>query len=170
MDLCRLIRDVPDFPQPGIVFKDITPLLADPAGFRYVTDQFVERYQGRGIERIVAIESRGFIFGAPLALALKCGFAPVRKLGKLPRQTVSREYSLEYGKNHVELHVDAVERGQRVLIVDDVLATGGTARAAVELVEQLGGVVVGVAFVIELTGLNGRSVLQEHEVVSLLTY
>jgi adenine phosphoribosyltransferase len=169
MDLQKLVRDVPGFPAPGIIFRDITPLLLDPSALRHVIDRIVAQY-AEGVDRVVAIESRGFIFGAPLALALNCGFAPVRKLGKLPRETVSREYVLEYGKNHLEIHVDALERGQRVLVVDDVLATGGTARAAVDLVEQLGGTVVGLAFVIELVGLNGRNLLREHEVLSLLTY
>jgi adenine phosphoribosyltransferase len=169
MDLQTLIEDVPGFPSAGVVFRDITPLLLDPAAFRHVIDQLAARYAGQ-VDRVASIESRGFILGAPLALALGCGFIPVRKLGKLPRETISRDYALEYGRNHLEIHVDAVEPGQRVLVVDDVLATGGTARAAADLVERLGGVVVGAAFLIEITPLKGRHALEGKDVFALLSY
>ncbi|MQA91342.1 MAG: adenine phosphoribosyltransferase [Gemmatimonas sp.] len=168
--LAELIRAVPDFPEPGILFRDITPLLLDPVAMYEVVARLAERYSGRGIERVAAIESRGFLFGAPLALTLGAGLVPVRKLGKLPRATRVREYALEYGTNHLELHVDAIEPGQRVVIVDDVLATGGTARATVDLVEEAGGRVDGVAFLIEIAGLGGRAKLSDQEVVSLLEF
>jgi len=169
MELQKLVRAVPDFPMPGIVFRDITPLLLHPTALRHVVQTLSDRFAGE-VDLVVAVESRGFIFGAPLAMSMGCGFAPVRKLGKLPRETVSREYALEYGSNHLEIHRDAVAPGQRLLIVDDVLATGGTAAAALGLVEELGGRVAGFAFVIELSGLNGRLALQGKEVFSLITY
>ena len=169
-DLKKLIRDVPDFPRDGILFRDITPLLLDSRAVARVIDHLAERFRGERIDRVAAIESRGLIFGAPLALALGCGLVPVRKLGKLPRRTVSREYALEYGSNQLEMHVDAVDSGQRVLVVDDLLATGGTARAAIEIVEELGGIVAAVAFLIELDALRGREVLGDREVVTLLHY
>ena len=169
-DLKGLIRDVPDFPTPGILFRDITPLLLDREGLGRVVERFVELFGGRGIDKVIGIESRGFLFGAPLAVAMGCGFAPVRKLGKLPRQTLSRQYALEYGTNHLEIHVDAIRSGDRVLIVDDVLATGGTARATVDLVEELGGRVEAAAFLIELEALGGRAAMDGREVVSLLKY
>jgi adenine phosphoribosyltransferase len=170
IELLPLIRAVPDFPHQGVVFRDITPLLQEPAALRRVIDTFAEMYRNRGIRTVVGIESRGFIFAVPLALALGCGFAPVRKLGKLPRRTTSREYALEYGTNHLEMHVDAVEPGQRVVIVDDVLATGGTAQAAAELVDELGGSVVALAFLIEIEKLRGREALGGREVRSLIRY
>jgi adenine phosphoribosyltransferase len=169
-NLRALIRDVPDFPTPGILFRDITPLLSHATGLRQTVQWMSERFLTSGVELVVGIESRGFIFGAPLAVALGTGFVPIRKLGKLPARTVSREYGLEYGASHLEIHADAVRPGQRVLLVDDVLATGGTAAAGVELVEELGGVVVAAAFLIELAGLRGRSRLPGHEVVSALVY
>ena len=150
------IRDIPDFPQRGILFKDITPLLQDAAAFHASLDRLAAHYAGAGIEMVVGVESRGFIFGAALAYLLNCGFVPVRKFGKLPYQTVSVEYSLEYGTNVVEVHTDAIRPGQRVLIVDDLLATGGTTSAAMELVEKLGGHIAGIAFLVELTFLKGR--------------
>jgi adenine phosphoribosyltransferase len=165
-----LIHAVPDFPIPGVIFRDITPLLLDPIALQRVIDQLADIYRPQGIQRVAAIESRGFIFGAPLALALGCGFVPVRRLGKLPRQTVSRSYALEYGTNHLEIHVDAIRPGDRVLVIDDVLAPGGTARAAIDLVEEVGGRVVGAAFLMELPALGGRAVLLGHEIRSLLTY
>jgi adenine phosphoribosyltransferase len=168
--LKELIRAVPDFPLPGIMFRDITPLLRDPAGLRQVTGALAERWTGRGIEVVAGIESRGFIFGAPLAMALGAGFVPVRKPGKLPWQKVSREYALEYGSNTLELHRDAVSHGERVLLVDDLLATGGTARATVELIEELGGKVAGAAFVVELGFLEGRRALEGYDVQALVTY
>ena len=170
MDLKRLIRDVPDFPQPGVVFKDITPLLQDPAGFRHALDQLTRRYEGRGIETVVAIEARGFIFGAPLALNLGASFVPIRKKGKLPSKVVGVEYGLEYGTERVELHEDGVLPGKRVLIVDDVLATGGTMAAARGLVEMLGGHVEELAVLIELEALNGRAKLPGMELFSVVRY
>lgn len=164
------VRDIPDFPQAGIVFRDITPLLLDAPSFAEVMGHFEERFRGEGIERVVGIESRGFLFGTPLALALGAGFVPVRKLGKLPRAAIRREYALEYGSNQLEMHHDAIEPGQRVLLVDDVLATGGTARAAVEMIEELGGTLVCAAFLIELTFLPGREALAGRQVLSLLQY
>jgi adenine phosphoribosyltransferase len=165
-----LVRDIPDFPKPGILFKDITPVLADHAALQQVVDRFVEWSQARSVDVVVGIESRGFIFGAPVALRLGRGFLPVRKVGKLPHITVREEYELEYGSSVVEIHRDAVEPGQRVLIVDDLLATGGTAAAAARLVEQLGGKVVGLSFLIELTFLPGRTLLKDYDVQSLITY
>ena len=164
------IRDVPDFPQPGILFKDITPVLADPALFRDVIDYFAETYSSAEVDVVVGIESRGFIFGAPLALELGAAFVPIRKPGKLPYEKVRIDYALEYGNDSLEAHRDAVAHGQRVLVVDDVLATGGTASAATRLVKQLGGDVVGVCFLVELGFLNGRQKLDSVEVHSLLTY
>lgn len=169
-DLESFVRSVPDFPTEGILFRDITPLLLEPTGLGEVVDRFAAAYEDQHIDCVAAIESRGFIFGAPLALKLGCGFAPVRKLGKLPRETVGREYDLEYGTNHLEMHSDAVQSGDRVLVVDDVLATGGTARATVEIVEQLGGEVVGVAFLIEISPLHGRAALEGHDVTALISY
>lgn len=164
------IRDVPDFPQPGILFKDITPVLADHALFRDVIDYFAETYSSAEVDVVVGIESRGFIFGAPLALELGAAFVPIRKPGKLPYEKVRIDYALEYGNDSLEAHRDAVADGQRVLVVDDVLATGGTASAAARLVKQLGGEVVGVCFLVELGFLNGRHKLDSVEVHSLLTY
>src|SRR5438093_11500142 len=147
-DLTALVRDVPDFPAPGILFRDITPILKDPAAFRDAIELFTEHFEASGVEVFAGIESRGFLFAAPLALALGAAFVPVRKLGKLPAETVRRTYALEYGDATMEMHRDAVEPGQRVAIVDDLLATGGTAQAACERVEALGGTVVEVAFLI----------------------
>ena len=168
--LKRLVRDVPGFPLPEVVFRDITPLLGDAAAFGTTIDALAARYRRVGVEQVVGIESRGFIVGAPLALALEAGFVPIRKLGKLPRATFSREYTLEYGTNHLEIHRDAIVPGQRVLLVDDVLATGGTARASAELIWELGGELVGAAFLIELPALNGRTALGDVEIFSLLSY
>ena len=164
------IRDVPDFPQQGVLFKDITPLLQNGAAFRTAIDRMAAHYAGSGIQAVVGVESRGFIFGAPLAYMLNCGFVPVRKFGKLPSETVSVEYSLEYGTNVVEVHRDAIQPGQRVLIVDDLLATGGTVSAAMELVDKLGGHIAGIAFLVELTFLKGREQLKEHDVFALIKY
>lgn len=169
-DLKQWIRDVPDFPSPGILFRDITPLLLRPGGLREVVERLAEEFRDRRVDKVAAMESRGFIFGAPLAIALGCGFAPVRKLGKLPRSTASRVYALEYGTNHLEMHVDAIEAGERVLIVDDVLATGGTAAATAEIVEELGGEVVALAFLAELAALGGRAALADRGVFSLIQY
>lgn len=151
------IRDVPDFPKPGILFKDITPVLADPDLFRAVTDHFAERATALRIERIAAIESRGFIFGAALADRLSLGFSPIRKKGKLPYKTVEQSYDLEYGSATIEAHVDAFVPGERVLLIDDLLATGGTAAAAADLIERIGGRVVEIAVLVELSFLPGRA-------------
>jgi adenine phosphoribosyltransferase len=164
------IRDIPDFPQKGVLFKDITPLLQDPAAYHAAMDRLAAHYAGVGIDIVVGVESRGFIFGAPLAYLLNTGFVPVRKFGKLPSQTVSVEYALEYGTNVVEVHKDAIKPGQRVLIVDDLLATGGTVAAAIELIEKLGGQIAGVAFLVELGFLKGREKLPDQDVFALIQY
>ncbi len=164
------IRDIPDFPKQGILFKDITTLLKDAAAFRQALDRLTELCAHYAADKVIGIESRGFIFAAPLADRLGAGFVPVRKLGRLPAETVSAEYALEYGTNTVEMHRDAITRGERVLIVDDLLATGGTCRAAIDLVEQVGGTVVGCAFLIELVFLEGRNALAGHEVQALIAY
>jgi len=168
--LKALIRDVPDFPSAGILFRDITPLLRDAQGLAAVTGALAERFGGSAVDLVAGIESRGFLFGAPLAQALGVGFVPIRKLGKLPGPTVQREYSLEYGSNHLELQRDAIRPGERVLVVDDVLATGGTARAGMELVRDLGGDAIAAAFLLEIAALGGRERLRDHDVFSLLTY
>lgn len=164
------IRDIPDFPQQGVLFKDITPMLQDGTAFHASIDRLAAHYAGAGIEAVVGVESRGFIFGAPLAYMLNCGFVPVRKFGKLPYETISVEYALEYGTNVVEMHKDAIQPGQRVLIVDDLLATGGTVSAAMELVEKLSGHIAGIAFLVELTFLKGREQLKGHDVFALIKY
>jgi adenine phosphoribosyltransferase len=164
------IRDIPDFPRPGIVFKDIMPLLADPESFRETVDALAEFAEPRRPDVILGAEARGFILGGALAYRLGCGFVAARKPGKLPWETVSAEYELEYGVDSLELHADAIAHGARVLVHDDLLATGGTARAKVNLVEQLGGTVVGVVFVIELAFLNGREKLAGYDVHSLIQY
>ena len=169
MDLRRYIRDIPDFPKPGIVFKDITPLLADGPALRWTIDQLSERYRGT-VDMVLGIESRGFIIGAALAYALGVGIAIVRKPGKLPAQTFSAQYELEYGTDILEIHRDAFGEKARVLIVDDLLATGGTATAAIRLVEHLGGEIVECAFIIELGFLHGRERLAPRPVHSLLRY
>ncbi len=166
----RLIRDVPDFPKEGIVFKDITPVLLHPQAFAEVLEQMIARARECDTQLVAAIESRGFIFGAPLAYALGTGFVPVRKLGKLPGETIRAEYQLEYGTNTVEMHKDAVVAGQRVLIVDDLLATGGTAAATCTLVERCGGEVAGLLCLVELGFLNGREALHGYPVHSLIEY
>ena len=169
VDIKRYIRDIPDFPKPGIIFKDITPLLADGTAFRASVDRFVERYRGR-VDVVLGIESRGFIIGAAVAYGLGTGVAIVRKPGKLPWQKHAASYALEYGTDTLEIHHDAVDHGHRVLVVDDLLATGGTASAAIELVERCGGKVTACAFVIELAFLRGRQRLAGHDVFSLITY
>lgn len=169
-DLKATIRDIPDFPKPGILFKDITPVLSDPALLRATIDWFAERHAGQKIDAVVGMESRGFIFGSPLAMALNAAFVPARKPGKLPYDSVGVEYDLEYGSARLEMHVDAIPKGAKVLIVDDLLATGGTAKATVELVEQLGGEVVSCCFAIELGFLPGREALGGHTVHSIVTY
>ena len=164
------IRDVPDFPKPGIIFKDIMPLLADPTALKETVDLLAEWAEPRKPDLILGAEARGFITGGALACRLGCGFVPARKPGKLPWRTVSAKYALEYGYDTLELHADAIIKGQRVLIHDDVLATGGTAKAKTELVEQLGGEVVGLAFIIALDFLNGRERLQGYDVHALISY
>lgn len=168
-DIARLIREIPDFPKPGILFRDITPLLADGPAFRSVVDRLADEFRGK-VDVVLGIESRGFIFGAPVAYALGCGLALVRKPGKLPHLTFTAEYALEYGHDSLQIHQDALGKPSRVLLVDDLLATGGTAAAAVSLIERLGATVAGCAFIIELAALGGRSRLQPHQVVSLLEY
>jgi adenine phosphoribosyltransferase len=170
VDLRSKVRDVPDFPKPGIVFKDIMPLLADPDALRETVDQLAEWAAPRKPDIILGAEARGFITGGALACKLGCGFVAARKPGKLPWRTVSAKYALEYGFDALELHADAIGHGQRVLVHDDVLATGGTAKAKIELVEQLGGEVVGVAFLITLEFLNGRERLAGYDVHSLIQY
>ncbi len=164
------IRDVPDFPKPGILFKDITPVLARAELMKGITERFASRFAPAEVDAVVGMESRGFIFGTPLAMALDAAFVPARKPGKLPWKSIGYEYALEYGTNRLEVHTDAVAPGQRVLIVDDLLATGGTAEATGRLVAQLGGVVVGYAFVIELGFLDGRSKLGDAPIDSLVIY
>ncbi len=168
--LKQYIRDIPDFPQPGVLYRDITPLLNDPAAFRTVIDALVERYRDMNLGGIAAVESRGFLFAAPMAYALGVPFIVARKAGKLPHAVHSVTYNLEYGTATLEMHTDAVTPGQRVLVVDDLLATGGTIAATIELVERLGGDVIGAAFVIELAFLKGRDRLIGRDIFTLITY
>ena len=170
LDLKRFIRDVPDFPKKGIVFKDITPLLADPQALRESLSSLAAHFRGRGITKVVGIESRGYIFAPAIALDLHAGFVPVRKPGKLPWRTDSEEYALEYGTDRLEIHTDALRPEEKVLIVDDLLATGGTAAAARKLVERLGGHVVGAGFLVELGFLEGRSRLDGLDGLSLIRF
>jgi adenine phosphoribosyltransferase len=170
LELGTLIRDIPDFPKKGILFKDITTLLKDPRAFKQSIDQLTDMVRVHKPEVVIGMESRGFIFAAPIAYLLDAGFVPVRKLGKLPGEVISTEYDLEYGTNTLELHSDAIGSGARVLIVDDLLATGGTVSATIELVERLHGEVVAVAFLVELTDMKGRDRLQDYEVISLLKF
>jgi adenine phosphoribosyltransferase len=169
-DLKRLIRSIPDFPKQGILFRDITTLLMDSRGFKQAVDTIASHYKDAKIDKIVCIEARGFLLGGVLAYKLGCGVVPVRKPGKLPSQTVKQTYDLEYGTDAVEVHEDAIKPGERVLLVDDLLATGGTARAAVDLVEKLGGEIVSCAFLIELADLNGRNLLDNHDIYSVISY
>ena len=169
-DLRAKIREVPDFPKPGILFYDITTLLKDPDAFREVIDQMADQVKDSAVDLVVGMESRGFIFSAPLAYQLQAGFVPVRKLGKLPAETIEVEYDLEYGTATLEIHKDAIEPGQRVLIVDDLLATGGTVQGTIELVQRLGGEIAGLSFMVELTGLHGREKLGDFQIHALLTY
>ena len=169
-DLRAKIREIPDFPKPGILFYDITTLLKDPDAFREVIDQMTDQVKDSAIDLVVGMESRGFIFSAPLAYQLHAGFVPVRKLGKLPAETIEVEYDLEYGTATLEIHKDAINAGQRVLIVDDLLATGGTVQGTIELVQRLGGEIAGLSFMVELTGLHGREQLGDFQIHTLLTY
>ncbi|MCO5229471.1 MAG: adenine phosphoribosyltransferase [Thermomicrobiales bacterium] len=168
--LKQYIRDVPDFPIPGIMFRDITTLLASPEGFRAAIDGLLAPYQDVQIDKVVVIESRGFIFGTPMAYALNAGVVPVRKPGKLPADTLTEEYDLEYGTNSLQIHTDAIERGERVIIVDDLLATGGTVDATIRLVNDLGGEIIGISFLAELTDLHGRERVKDIPVYSLVQY
>lgn len=170
MDLKQYITIVPDWPQKGILFKDITTLMDNGDAFRYATDQIVEYGREKEIDLVVGPEARGFIIGCPVAYALGVGFAPVRKEGKLPRETIKATYGKEYGKDALTIHKDAITRGQRVLITDDLLATGGTIEATIELVEQLGGIVAGIAFLIELSYLDGRKKLDDYDILSLMKF
>ena len=170
MDLYKLIRDVKDFPKEGILFKDITTLLQDGEGLVASIDQMAEKLEGVDFGLVVGPEARGFIFGVPTAYKLKKGFIPVRKPGKLPYECVAQSYDLEYGSSTIEMHIDAIQKGQKVVIVDDLLATGGTTKAIIDLVEKMGGVVAKVVFLIELEGLNGRELLKGYDVESILQY
>jgi adenine phosphoribosyltransferase len=170
MDLKQHIRSVPDFPKTGILFYDITTLLRDPQGFKMTIDMLSTPYVGQGIDSVVGIESRGFILGAAVAQRIGAGFIPIRKPGKLPAKAIKETYDLEYGKDALEIHEDAIDAGQRILIVDDVLATGGTAAAAVQLVRKLGGELHGLAFLIELLFLNGKQKIAAENVHSVLQY
>ncbi len=170
MDLRNYIRDVPNFPKPGIMFRDITTLIAQPSAFRESIERLAENYRNKGITSIAAAEARGFIFAAPLALALDARFVPVRKPGKLPFEKQSFSYDLEYGSDTLEIHTDAFDKGDRVLLVDDLLATGGTMNACAQLVQHAGAEVVSCAFVVELAFLNGRAKLAPHDVFSLVSY
>ncbi len=170
MDLHKFIRDIPDFPKPGILFKDITPLLANPPAFRNAIDRMADHYRRVPFDTVAAVEARGFLFAAPLALELARPLVPLRKPGKLPYRTYSLAYDLEYGSAELQVHTDGVGPGQRVLLVDDLLATGGTMQAGCQLVEKVGGEVVGCAFLVELTFLGGREKLKPREVFSLIQY
>ena len=170
IDLKALIRDVRDFPRPGVLFRDITPLLLDPDAYRYVVDELTRLITGLSPDAIVGIESRGFLFGAPVAYNLGVPFVPVRKAGKLPGERMSVEFALEYGESQLDIHADALERGRRVVIVDDLLATGGTAAAAGKLVELLGAYVIAMAFLVELAFLGGRERLRDYELIALVRY
>ncbi len=170
MNLKDYIADVPDFPIKGILFRDITPLMLNGEAYKYAADQFTKFAKEKKATLIVGPEARGFIFGCPVATNVGIGFAPVRKPGKLPREEVSVSYELEYGKNELCMHADAIKKGDRVLVVDDLLATGGTIHATIKLVEKLGGIVVGLAFLIELSDLNGRAKLGEYDILTLITY
>jgi adenine phosphoribosyltransferase len=170
MDLSRLIRPIPDFPKPGILFRDITPLLADAAAFAHAIDRLAAPWRSERLDAVAGVEARGFLFAAPLAVALGVGVIPVRKPGKLPAATIAHEYDLEYGRDRLEMHADTIARQARVLVVDDVLATGGTAAACAKLVETAGGVVAGAAFLVEIAPLGGRERLSPHRVESVLVY
>ncbi len=170
MDLKQKIRSIPDFPEKGVVFRDITTLLRDGEAFRYSVDKMVEHCRGKKIDAVLGAEARAFIYGAVIAYRLGVGFIPVRKPGKLPYDTCEVSYELEYGKNILQMHVDAIKKGDRILIVDDLVATGGTGKAKAELVEKMGGIVVGFCFLIELEFLNPRETLKGYEVFSLIKY
>ncbi len=168
--LTDLVRDIPDYPTPGVTFRDITPLLGDAAGFGRSISELVDRFRGTAVDRVLGMEARGFIVAAPVAYEIGAGFIPVRKAGKLPWAVIREEYQLEYGHDKLEIHRDAIHPGERVLVIDDVLATGGTAEATCRLVEALGGNIIGLGFLLELSELGGRSRLQGHRVESLALY
>jgi adenine phosphoribosyltransferase len=168
--LATSIRSVPDFPKKGIVFRDITTLLKDPVAFREAVDTFYERYRNERVDKVVCVESRGFILGGALALRLGAAFVPIRKRGKLPAQTLQEEYSLEYGTDVIEIHADAILPGERILVHDDLLATGGTVSAACRLIEKLGGTIIGLSFLIELNFLKGRERLKGYDIFSIVQY
>ena len=172
MSIKSSIRTIPDYPKPGIMFRDITTLLKDPLAFRTTIDQLVARYQGKKIDKVAGIEARGFIIGAPLAIQLGVGFVPIRKTGKLPGETIGHDYALEYGTDRIEVHLDAIAEGECVLLIDDLIASGGTAEAACKLIERIGGSVVECAFVIELPELGGRKLLEDngHQVFALCEF
>jgi len=170
MDLKKYIRSIPDFPQKGILFRDITPLLADSKAFNYTIEQIVDFFKDKDIDKVAAIEARGFIIGAPIADRLGIGFVPIRKPGKLPFEVVRKEYQLEYGMSILEMHKDAIKKGEKVLMIDDLLATGGTASAASELVESVGGKIVGWGFIIILKDLKGEEKLKKYPVFSLINF
>ncbi|HLR92571.1 MAG TPA: adenine phosphoribosyltransferase [Atopostipes sp.] len=170
MDLSKYVASVPDYPEKGVIFRDISPLMADGEAYRYATEQIANYARDKNVDVIIGPEARGFIVGCPVAYELGVGFAPARKKGKLPRETVEVNYGLEYGKDTLQLHKDAIQPGQRVLVVDDLLATGGTLAATIELIEKLGGEVVGTAFLIELLDLHGRDKIEGYDIFSLLQY
>ena len=172
MDFKKYIEDIKDFPEEGIIFRDVTPLLKDKEAYKESIDTFAKWIDGLGVQVDVVAgpEARGFLFGCPVALALHCGFVPVRKPGKLPREVISQSYDLEYGSNEIQMHSDSIQAGQNVLVVDDLLATGGTVEAAISLIEKMGGNVVGTAFLIELEALKGRELLKDYDVFSVLKY
>ncbi|SDQ10349.1 adenine phosphoribosyltransferase [Carnobacterium viridans] len=170
MDLKKYIADVPDFPEKGIVFRDISPLMADGEAYRFATNEIVTYAKDKGVEMIVGPEARGFIVGCPVAYEMGIGFAPARKKGKLPRETIEVTYGLEYGKDTLQIHQDAIKPGQKVLVCDDLLATGGTIAATIELIEKLGGIVVGTAFLVELKDLNGRDKIKGYDILALMEY
>ena len=170
MDLTKYIASVPDYPEKGVVFRDISPLMADGEVYRYATQQIVNYAKDKDVEMIVGPEARGFIVGCPVAYELGVGFAPARKKGKLPREVIEVNYGLEYGEDTLQLHKDSIKPGQRVLVVDDLLATGGTIAATIELIEELGGIVVGTAFIIELVDLKGRDKIEGYDIFNLLEY
>ena len=170
MDLKKYIADIPDFPEPGVIFRDVTPLLANKDAYQESIRLISEFAKDKKVDVIVGPEARGFLFGCPVALALHCGFVPVRKPGKLPREVISQSYDLEYVSNEIQMHSDSIQAGQNVLVVDDLLATGGTVEAAITLIEKMGGNVVGTAFLIELEALKGRELLKDYDVFSVFKY
>ncbi len=170
MELKKFVKDVPDFPHAGILFKDITPIMQDGTAYQEVIQQMIKYVKSKGANMVVAPESRGFLFGCPVAYGLNIGFVPVRKPGKLPRETIYESYDLEYGKNELYMHVDAISKGQKVVVIDDLLATGGTIEATIKMIEKLGGEVVGICCLIELEQFNARHSLKEYDVFTLLQY